>query len=88
MTLALVGYWLLILASGAALVDLVPLDWWLAERLAASLLVGVVASTLLSLGLSLWWGQGEAATLTAPAVLLLLGAGGGACRHQARPSDK
>ncbi|MFZ0169850.1 MAG: hypothetical protein WAL64_10630 [Candidatus Dormiibacterota bacterium] len=78
MTLALVGYWLLILASGAALVDLVPLDWWLAERLAASLLVGVVASALLSFGLALWWGQGEAATLSAPALLLVLGVGVGA----------
>jgi hypothetical protein len=77
-TLALAGYWLLVLASGAALIDLVPLDWWLAERLAASLLVGVVASTLLSLGLSLWWGMGGAATLSAPAILLGLGVGLGA----------
>ena len=75
MTWQLAAYWVLVLAAGAALVDLVPLDWRLAERLAAGLLVGVVASSLLGFGLSLWWGVGVPASLGAPAVLLLAGVG-------------
>jgi hypothetical protein len=72
-TLQLAAYWVLVLAAGSVLVDLVPLDWRLAERLAAGLLIGVVASSLLSLGLSLWWGFGVAPALVAPALLLLVG---------------
>ena len=79
MTWGLALYWLLVLAAGSALVDVVPLDWRLAERLAASLLVGVVASTLLSLGLALWWGVGPGAALASPALLL-----GGAAGARAR----
>lgn len=70
MTWEVAGYWLLVLAAGTALVDLVPLDWRLPERGAAALLLGVVASTLLSLALSLWWGVGPAAALAAPSLLL------------------
>ncbi|MGH7705386.1 MAG: hypothetical protein ACRENY_05915 [Candidatus Dormibacteria bacterium] len=68
-------YWVLVAAAGTTLVDLVPFDWKLAERLAAALLVGVVASSLLSLGLSLWWGLGPAAALAAPGALLLISGG-------------
>ncbi|MGH7641738.1 MAG: hypothetical protein ACRENX_01755 [Candidatus Dormibacteria bacterium] len=80
MTWELAAYWLLVMAAGLALVDLLPLDWQLAERLAASLLVGVVASSLLSLALSLWWGVGPPAALLAPG-LLFAGAGGVAVGH-------
>ncbi|MGH7639566.1 MAG: hypothetical protein ACREOL_01440, partial [Candidatus Dormibacteria bacterium] len=66
-------YWALAFLAGLALVDLLPLDWRLMERLAAGLLVGVVASSLLSLGLALWLGMGPGAALAAPAILLLLG---------------
>ena len=75
MTWELAVYWILVLAAGTALVDLVPLDWHLAERLAAALLIGVVASSLLSLAISLWWGVGPLAALGAPG-LLLVGAAG------------
>ncbi|MGC2191858.1 MAG: hypothetical protein WA751_05960 [Candidatus Dormiibacterota bacterium] len=75
MTWELAVYWLLVLSAGLALVDLVPLDWRLAERLAAALLVGVVASSLLSLGLSLWWGLGPGAALISPSFLLLVAVG-------------
>ncbi|HEY6538360.1 MAG TPA: hypothetical protein VI138_04885, partial [Candidatus Dormibacteraeota bacterium] len=71
MTWGLVAYWVLVVLAGSALVDLVPCDWRLAERLAAGLLVGVVASSLLSLGLSLWWGVGVVSALAGPALLLL-----------------
>jgi hypothetical protein len=70
-TWELAVYWLLVLSAGLVLVDLVPLDWRLAERLAAALLVGVVASSLLSLGLSLWLGLGVGAALISPSFLLL-----------------
>ena len=65
----LAAYWILVLAAGVALVDLVSLDWRLTERLAAALLVGVVGSSLLSLALAIWWGVGPAAALAAPGLL-------------------
>ncbi|MGA9920810.1 MAG: hypothetical protein WBR23_06105 [Candidatus Dormiibacterota bacterium] len=83
MTWELAGYWLLVLAAGTALVDLVPLDWRLTERLAGALLVGVVSSSLLSLAFALWWGVGPGAALLAPLFLLLL-AGGARGRSWAR----
>ena len=80
MTWELAAYWFLVLAAGMALIDLVALDWRLAERLAAALLIGVVASSLLSLALSLWWGVGPGAALLAPG-LLLFGAVGVRARN-------
>jgi len=68
-------YWLLVLAAGTAVVDLVPLDWRLVERLAAALLVGVVAASLLSLALALWWGVGAPAALVSPGLLLVVAVG-------------
>ncbi len=72
MTWGLAAYWALVLGAGLALVGLVPLDWRPAERLALGLVASLVASSLLSLGLSLWWGMGAAAALLAPLALLLL----------------
>jgi len=67
----LAAYWLLVLAAGTAVLDLVPLDWRLAERAAAALVAGLVLSSLLSLALALWWGVGPAAALVGPALLLV-----------------
>jgi len=76
-------YWLLTVAAGMALIDLVALDWRLLERLAGALLVGLVASSLLALALSLWWGVGPASALAAPA-LILVGAGATRARSWSR----
>ncbi|HUY56085.1 MAG TPA: hypothetical protein VMV23_13130 [Candidatus Nanopelagicaceae bacterium] len=75
MTWELAVYWVLVLAAGTALVDVVPLDWRLTERLAGALLAGVVASSLLSLALALWWGVGPVAALVAPGALLVVAGG-------------
>ncbi len=69
--LALLVYWVLVGLAGLVLSDLIPLDWRLTERLAASLLLGLVASTMASFGLSLWWGIGAAAALAGPALVAL-----------------
>ncbi len=75
MTWELAAYWILVFAAGTALLDLAPLDWRLTERLAGALLIGVVASSLLSLALSLWLGLGPLAALLAPALLVIGSAG-------------
>ncbi|MGA2872915.1 MAG: hypothetical protein ABSF27_04935 [Candidatus Dormibacteria bacterium] len=73
MSLGLAAYWLLVLGAGSVLLDLVPLDWQLSERAAGALVVGLVASSLLSLALALAFGVGPAAAISSPAILLAAG---------------
>ncbi|MGH7697254.1 MAG: hypothetical protein ACRENV_01085 [Candidatus Dormibacteria bacterium] len=73
--MGLAAYWVLVAGAGLALVGLVDLDWRPAERLAAAMVAGLVGSTLLSFGLSLWWGPGAATALVAPAAILAAAGG-------------
>ncbi|MHB1524794.1 MAG: hypothetical protein ACYCZN_00690 [Candidatus Dormibacteria bacterium] len=73
--LEVAAYWLLVLAAGVVLVDLIPRRWAPVECLAAGLAVGVVGSTILSFGIALWLGLGVGAALGGPMVLLAVGLG-------------
>ncbi len=65
-------YWLLVGLAGALVVDAVPFGWRPVERWAAAAVVGVVSSTILSFGLSLWLGVGPGAALLGPAAVICL----------------
>jgi len=84
--LGITAYWLLVALAGICLVDLIPRRWLPLERLAASLVVGLVGSTALSFALSLWLGVGGLTALSGPALLLLGSAGLGWRRWVARIS--
>jgi len=71
--LQVAAYWLLVLAAGLVLVDLLPHRWAGLERWAAALAVGMVGATAASFGLALSLGPGAAAALVGPAGLLLVG---------------
>ncbi len=82
----LTGYWLLVLAAGAATVGLVPVAWRWPERMALTLVVGLVTSTLTSFLIAFGPGVSVASALGGPAAVLGL-AVGLARRLGARPWD-
>ncbi|MHB8312528.1 MAG: hypothetical protein ACYDD0_04425, partial [Candidatus Dormibacteria bacterium] len=82
--LQLAAYWLLVMLAGLAVVDLIPHRWAGLERVAAALAVGLVGSTAVSFGLSLWFGLGATAALGGPTSLLLVSLGPGWRRWRSR----
>ncbi len=82
--LGITAYWVLVALAGFGLVDLIPRRWFPLERLAASLAVGLVGSTALSFGLSLWLGVGSLTALLGPTLIALTAGGLGWRRWAAR----
>ncbi len=68
--LGIAGYWLLLALAGTLLVDAIPFAWRPVERWAAAAATGMVASTIVSFGLSFWLGVGAAAALLGPGILI------------------
>ncbi len=67
------AYWFLVVVAGWVLLDPVPLAWNPVERLAASLLLGLIVSTSVSFLLGLAIGITPVTSLVAPVAIAVLG---------------
>jgi hypothetical protein len=68
--LGVASYWVLVAVAGALVVDAFPFEWRPVERWAAAAAIGMVGSTIVSFGLSFWFGVGAASALLGPSLLI------------------
>ncbi|HEY6378617.1 MAG TPA: hypothetical protein VI316_05505 [Candidatus Dormibacteraeota bacterium] len=87
MTWASLALWALTLLAGAVAVGLVRCDLRLWERLALSVVVGVVATSVVGLGLGLVAGLNAATAFLAPALLIVVASLGAWRRGGPRPGE-